>query len=439
MDTHGPAKPSQSPPLVSWSLMLWGSVAAFGTYFCMYAFRKPFTVIDYHDLTAWGWGYKTVAVAAQVFGYTLSKFVGIKILSELPANRRAASIIGLVVLAEIALIGFGWVPAPYNLFCLFLNGLPLGMVFGLVLGFLEGRRQTEAMAAILCTSFILSDGVTKSVGKSLLSMGVPGFWMPALAGGLFLLPLLMFVWMLRKIPPVCQADIAARSERTPLTTQQRRAFFKRYAWGLTPLLVMYLLVTILRSVRSDFAPQIWESLGVNTTPELFSYSELWVGLGVTLANGAAMLISDNYRSFKLALATCSVGFGILLLSTYGQQVGLLSPFVFMVLLGIGLYLPYVATHTTIFERLIAMTRDRGNLVHLMYLADSIGYLGYVGVMLAKNAFSPRGDFLTFFRPTCYAAGLISLLCMLGCQVYFSMRASRQRLTAPPLALELPTS
>ncbi|WP_197453107.1 DUF5690 family protein [Rosistilla oblonga] len=423
----------------TWSPMLWGSMAAFGTYFCMYAFRKPFTVIDYDDMTAWGWGYKTVAVAAQVFGYMVSKFLGIKILSELPAHRRAVSIIGLILFAEVALIGFGLVPAPYNIICLVLNGLPLGMVFGLVLGFLEGRKQTEALAAILCTSFILSDGVTKSVGKGLLEMGVPGFWMPATAGALFLLPMLFFVWMLRQVPPPSDADIAARSKRVPLTSKERRDFFSRYAWGLTPLLVMYLLVTIVRSVRSDFAPQIWESLGVTTTPELFSYSELWVGLGVTLANGAAMLVGDNYRGFKLALATCSIGFAILLMSTYGQHVGLISPFLFMVLIGVGLYLPYVATHTTIFERLIAMTRDRGNLVHLMYLADSIGYLGYVGVMLVKNVFQPGGDFMSFFRPACYVVGLVSLLCMIGCQFFFSLRASRQAPAPSPIPIEQPAT
>ena len=30
---------------------------------------------------------------------------------------------------------------------LFVNGLPLGMVFGLVIGFLEGRKVTEALSA----------------------------------------------------------------------------------------------------------------------------------------------------------------------------------------------------------------------------------------------------------------------------------------------------
>jgi hypothetical protein len=56
----------------------------------------------------------------------------------------------------------------------------------------------------------------------------------------------------------------------------------------------------------------------------------------------------------------------------------------MVAIGAGLYLPYVAVHTTVFERIIACTRDRANVGFLMYVADSVGYLGYVAVVLMKN-------------------------------------------------------
>lgn len=434
--THGNHPALNWETTNSWLPVLWAIIAAFGTYFCMYAFRKPFTVSQYSDMTAWGWQYKTCAVVAQVMGYALSKFIGIKVLSELPPNRRAACLIGLILSAELALVLFGVVPAPYNVICLFLNGLPLGMVFGLVLGFLEGRQRTEALAAGLCTSFILADGVTKSAGKALLEAGVHPFWMPATAGAIFLLPLLLFVWMLNRIPHPSAADVSARSQRSPLSSRERRAFFQRYSWGLIPLLLMFLLVTVLRSIRSDFAPDIWKSLGVITTPELFSFSEIWVGLAVTLANGIAILVIDNYRAFRLALATCVIGLVILLVATLGEQMQLVSPFMFMVLLGIGLYLPYVATHTTIFERLIAMTRDKGNLVFLMYLADSVGYLGYVVVMLARNAMQPEADFMTFFRPTCYFVGVASLIAMLFCRLYFA-RVMRGIASLSPATADLP--
>ena len=79
----------------------------------------------------------------------------------------------------------------------------------------------------------------------------------------------------------------------------------------------------------------------------------------------------------------------MLIALAGLQQSWLDGFTFMVLMGLGLYLPYVAVHTTIFERLIAMTRERGNLGFLMYVADAVGYLGYAALMIAKGLF-PSG-------------------------------------------------
>src|SRR5262245_34629104 len=121
-------------------IVVWAVVAAFGTYFCMYAFRKPFTAAAFANQEVWGIGLKTLPGPAQVAGYTLSKFLGIRIVTELPPHRRAVGILILIALAELALFLFAVVPAPWNAACLFLHGLPLGIVFGLVLGFLEGRR-----------------------------------------------------------------------------------------------------------------------------------------------------------------------------------------------------------------------------------------------------------------------------------------------------------
>jgi len=90
----------------------------------------------------------------------------------------------------------------------------------------------------------------------------------------------------------------------------------------------------------------------------------------------------------------------------------------MVLTGIGLYLPYVAIHTTIFERLIAITRDRGNLGYLMYLADAFGYLGYPIFMFLIRFVVAKPDFLRLFCTTSLCMGLASLACILVAGLYF---------------------
>ena len=192
----------------------------------MYAFRKPFTAATYEDTVWMGIGFKTILVAAQVGGYTLSKFIGIKVVSEMPPKYRAISILGLIGVAEIALLMFALTPVPWNFIWLFVNGLPLGMVFGLVLGFLEGRRVTESLSAGLCASFIVSSGFVKSVGRTLMQdYGVDTYWMPFASGLIFVVPLCVFVWMLSQIPPPSKKDEHQRSKRAPMNGLDRRSFF----------------------------------------------------------------------------------------------------------------------------------------------------------------------------------------------------------------------
>lgn len=413
----------------AWWLGVWATAAAFGAYFCMYGFRKPFTAGAYEENALWGVGYKTILVTAQVLGYTISKFIGIKVIAEMTPARRAPMILALIGSAHAALLLFALVPPPFNVVCLFLNGLPLGMVFGLVLGFLEGRRSTEALAAGLCASFILADGVTKSVGTWLLQAGVNEFWMPAASGGVFLLPLLGFVWMLARIPAPSARDIAHRAERVPMPRQERAAFFRRYAPGLLMLGGVYLLVTILRSLRSDFAPEIWAGLGYSGRPAIFTRSEMWVLLGVVLANGLAVLIRDNRAAFMASMGTALAGFALAAVALSGVAAGWVNGFAFMVLIGLGLYLPYVAVHTTVFERLIAMTRDRGNIGYLMYLVDAFGYLGYVAIMLGKGALRTDGPFIDFFLSIAWTVVVVSVALLAGCWAYFAWTTRSPR-TAP---------
>jgi hypothetical protein len=355
----------------------------------------------------------------------LSKFIGIKVVSEMTSSRRAMTVLGLIFTAWLALAGFALTPAPFNAFWLFCNGLPLGMVFGLVLGFLEGRRMTEFFVAGLCASFIFADGVAKSVGSWLLASGVPEPWMPFMAGLIFLLPLVVFVFMLRIIPPPDSADVEARSERAPMTASERIAMIRRHGMALLAIVTVYLLITVLRSVRADFAPEIWQSLGFGKSPSVFTRSEFWVGLSVVAVNGAVFLVRDNRKAFLISLWTCVVGLLIALVAVFAWRAGILQAFHLMVLLGVGMYLPYVAVHTTVFERLIALTREKGNIGFLMTFADAIGYLGYCGVMISRSIFKPEKNFLPFFLNLSTVVLGTSLVFAVAAMILFSRRFPRR--------------
>jgi hypothetical protein len=388
--------------------------AAFATYFCMYAFRKPFNAATFADQSIWGQNFKTVLIVSQLAGYMLSKMIGIKVISEMRSDRRAGAIIGLILAAEMALVGFAFGPAEWKVVMMFLNGLPLGIVFGLVMSYLEGRRQTEALAAVLCTSFVISSGVVKSVGRELVErFHVSESLMPMLTGMLFLPPLLVSVWLLQKTPPPDTSDQDARRERKSMTRNERRQFFAAYWPGLSLLLLVYVAITIVRTLRDDFGVEIWNSLGADKdSPGVYARSEIIVGICVLAVSAFAICIKRHLTALRITLALMLVAFAVIAGAALLQRQGKLPGFPFMVACGIGLYVPYVAFHTTVFERFIAAAKRPCNIGFLMYLADSFGYLGYAAFILP----GPKVD-ATFFSGTLLAVAAVSTVAVVCATVY----------------------
>src|SRR5262245_3050864 len=140
-----------------------------------------------------------------------------------------------------------------------------------------------------------------------------------------------------------------------------------------------------------------------------------------LLSGSVVLVRNNRTGFFAGMTLAVGGAGLVAAALVGLQASALSAFAFMVLLGLGLYLPYIAMHTTIFERLVAMTRDKGNLGYLLYLADASGYLGYVAVMLARNAFVAKDGFLEFFVTISWVIAGGCLVLLIPCWWYFAGR------------------
>jgi hypothetical protein len=390
------------------------AAAAFGTYFCTYAFRKPFTAATFEGQIVFGFDLKVVLVVSQLIGYMLSKFIGIKVISEMPSRYWAGAIVGLIAIAEVALVGFAFVPAPFKVVLMFVNGLPLGMVFGVVVRYLEGRRHTELLSAALCASFIASSGVVKSVGQWLmLDAGVSEDQMPMLTGLIFAIPLLISVWLLQLTPPPDEADRRLRSERTTMDRSERRQFLAAY-WPVLSLLVfVFVALTVIRTLRDDFGVEIWRDMGVTKTPSVFAESEILVAVTVTALNGMAIWIRSNRVAMRVIVSLMSVAFALVGGSALLQQSGELPPFEFMVACGVGLYIPYVAFHTTVFERLIAVSKRRCNLGFLMCLADALGYLGYAVLVVWKTGSGGHVTGLPFFRWTLLIVAAMSILALIS--------------------------
>jgi hypothetical protein len=395
-------------------------LASFLAYCCVYALRKPFTAGVYAGLELWGIQYKIVLVLAQVMGYALSKFIGIRVISGMTAQRRPGVLIAMVGVGALSLLGFGLTPYPWNVVWMFVNGLPLGMAWGLIFSYLEGRRVTEALAAFLCANFIVSSGFVKTTGKWLLdTCGLNEQWMPFFAALLFLPALLACLWVLEHLPPPDEGDQMLRAARRRMTAADRKALFIRYAPGLVLLVCVYLFLTIVRDIRDNFAVEIWADLGFGGQAAILTTAELPVAVFSLLAVGTLMLVKNNFRAFWLNHAYTLLGAVLLSGSTFLFQQGAMGPVFWMVSSGLGLFLPYILFNGVLFDRLLAAFRENGNVGFLMYTADSFGYLASVAVLLWRNFGSGASNWLSFYTTLCYlGAGLILVLTLASWWYFF---------------------
>jgi MFS family permease len=401
-------------------LVVVASTAAFLAYCSIYGFRKPFTAASFDGRELAGIHYKILLVVAQVTGYALSKFIGIGVIAGLGVQHRARLLMGVALFAEIALLGFAVTPYPWNILWLFVNGLPLGMAWGLVFSYLEGRRTTDILASVLCVNFIISSGISKTTGRWLISScHVQEEWMPFVAGLIFLPILAVCVWILEHIPPPSEEDKKSRSERVIMSKEEQKALFSRFAPGMILLTGIYLVLTVVRDVRDNFAVEIWSDLGFGGQPALLTTAEIPVALACLAGIGSMAGISRHYRALGIIHIMTIGGALVLAFSTYLFGAGVMSPLWWMITSGSGLFLPYLLFNGVLFDRLLATFKETGNVGFLMYIADSTGYLGSAAVLFWKNFGAEQQSWLEYYQTLCYGSSIIILL--LGLASWFYLR------------------
>ena len=422
MNPENDINKSESSFVQSFLFTAFAITVAFSTYFCMYAFRKPFSAASYDGMKFLGTNFdlKTIFVISQIVGYTLSKFIGVKIVSEVSRQRRFGMLVGLIVVAQVALFGFAFLPPWGKVIAIFLNGLPLGMVWGLVVWYLEGRKTSEMLLAGLSCSFIVASGVVKDVGRWLMTAhDVDQFWMPFVTGCMFLPPFLLSAYLLNRLPDPTTADKQFRMERTTMDGKERWAFVVRFLPGMVMLLVAYFFLTAYRDFRDNFGVEIFDQLGYGDSEDaIFTRSELWVAFGVVGTLAVLNLIRDNRLGLIGAFVVMTGGCFLMGAGTMWYDAGTINGLQWMIMCGLGSYLAYVPYGSVLFDRLIASTRVMGTAVFVIYIADSIGYVGSISVMAIKDQIAGDMSRLEFFRQLTYGMSALGVVMLLLSLFYF---------------------
>ncbi len=155
------------------------------------------------------------------------------------------------------------------------------------LGTWKDEGFTEVLGAGLSVSFIFSAGLCKTVGGFILrDWGTSELWMPFVASCLFIVPLLIFLWLLDKLPPPSLADEQLRTKRQPMNLAERKKFMLTFAPGIFLFVLAYMLLTAFRDFRDNFSAEVWKTLGYGNSPQIFTTTEIPVSFMVLIVMGS---------------------------------------------------------------------------------------------------------------------------------------------------------
>lgn len=405
------------------TFVLFATASAFACYFCTYAFRKPFSAATFEGVPLFlsfdgrTLEPKTLFVIAQIFGYCVSKFIGTRLCTELRREDLAKALIITVLLGMLTLLGFATLPLPLKVIAIFLNGIPLGVIWGFIVRYLEGRSTSELLLAGLSSSYILSSGEVKRVGRWLIESGVSEFWMPFATGALFLLPFLASVGLLSLLPAPSAEDEALRIRRQPMDRERRWAFMRRFFPGMILLCIAYLFLTAYRDFRDNYQADLFIQMGIEEAAA-FSRTERPIAFFVMIVMALLFLIRKNRTALAVSYGIMISGLAMMGGSTWLYQSREISGEMWMIASGLGAYLAYVPFGSLLFDRTIAVTRFQGTAVFAIYVADALGYTGSVGVQLYKDLFAGDESRLDFFMNFTYGMAAVGIPLMAGAMIYF---------------------
>jgi hypothetical protein len=230
------------------------------------------------------------------------------------------------------------------------------------------------------------------------------------------------VYGLEKVPPPSAEDEALRTKRIPMTALDRKQLLKQYLPGIIAFVAIYLFATIFRDIRDNFSADMWKEMGYGSKPAIFTQTEIPITIFILVIIGAVVLIKNSFKALMVAHVFILLGFILAGVSTYYFTQQLLDPFWWMIWVGLGLYLVYIPFNSIFFDRLIAAFSMKGNAGFFIYVADAVGYVGSVSVMLMKEGMSLQIKWTQFFSQSVMILSFVGVFITLYAMYYFFSKA-----------------
>jgi hypothetical protein len=174
--------------------------------------------------------------------------------------------------------------------------------------------------------------------------------------------------------------------------------------------------------------------GYGMQPAIFTQTEAPVTLILLLLMGSMIMVRNNIKALVYTHYIIIAGFIITGLTSIFFIQGSINAFWWLTLTGLGLYTVYIPFNCIFFERLIASFRFPGNVGFLIYVADSFGYVGSVGVLVTKEILKIKLQWTSFYSHGVVILSILGIAGALLSLFYFSSKYRKQEVVGIKPAL-----
>ena len=164
-----------------------------------------------------GLSYKTLLALAQTFGYAAGKVPSLLYSPKLPPQRLRGALVAVVLIAGGNVLLSCITPASMSLLLVFHACVWLAPTWSLLQRFFEGRRDTEAIVALVSFSYIGCSGLCKGLAVDLVTLaGFSESEAVATCAIIGMVVGVMAAYGVAAQPPPSADDVAKRGRRKPM-------------------------------------------------------------------------------------------------------------------------------------------------------------------------------------------------------------------------------
>jgi lysylphosphatidylglycerol synthetase-like protein (DUF2156 family) len=217
-----------------------------------------------------------------------------------------------------------------------------------------------------------------------------------------------------------------------MTKQDKQLVMRQFGFPIVCLVIFYATLVVVRDFRDNFTIEIWNEIDVNWGSSVLTTTEMITGIVVLVIIGSLAFVRDNVIGFRLTNLILFASIFLMGLGTFLFQGNLINGFYWMLMVGLGTFLAYTVLQTVVFERMIALFRIKANAGYFVYICESIGYMGSVGLLLYKEFFIKDLSWSKVLMQFTYIQLFLGFVLLAFANIYLERhRASREQKSGDP--------